>query len=427
MNFFTKLSGLFAAWFAFGEDVEYNIAAVGGTYLILLCAGGTQLSVFLSFLFNFGFLLAGYYFTASEEDYDIYWTTPHCVLTLRLIGLTFDLYDGERARRQGRQVLSKDQKETALEETPSLLEILSHSFFLGGYFVGPPITMKKYKQSVSPSYQASLPDSPLGYGLQRLALGFLYLILHLIGSLWLPNDWPVSQQFSSSLLVTKLVLLVVWAKVAIAKYISAWLIAEGVWVISGTSFAGLSQEGEPNWSGCANVKIRRLESASQFHHIIESFNVFTNHWVSVYIYKRLKFLGIKTVSQGISLVFLAAWHGFHSGYFVTFSNEFFMVKVERDFLSICGRSQMVERWLRSPRLVSLFHLLGWLGVSLVLPLCFLPFALLTFSKFYPAYAATYFLLYAVFGSWPLIRGLVKWSLAGESDSIPEENVDKKKD
>ena len=238
--------------------MEYNIAAVGGTYLILLCAGGTQLSVFLSFLFNFGFLMAAYYFTASEEDYDICWTTPHCVLTLRLIGLTFDLYDGERARRQGRQALSKDQEETALEETPSLLEILSYTFFLGGYFVGPPIAMKKFKQSVSPTYQASLPDSPLGYGLQRLALGFLYLILHLIGSLWLPNDWPASQQFSSSLLVTKLVLLAVWAKVVIAKYISVWLIAEGVCVISGISFTGLSQQGEPDWNFHLYVVIASL-------------------------------------------------------------------------------------------------------------------------------------------------------------------------
>ena len=76
-------------------------------------------------------------------------SSSRCVLTLRLIGLTFDLYDGERARREGRQALSREQEETALEETPSLLEILSHSFFVGGYFVGPPIAMKKYLQSVS--------------------------------------------------------------------------------------------------------------------------------------------------------------------------------------------------------------------------------------------------------------------------------------
>lgn len=29
--------------------------------------------------------MAGYYFTATEH-YDIKWTMPHCVLTLKLIG-----------------------------------------------------------------------------------------------------------------------------------------------------------------------------------------------------------------------------------------------------------------------------------------------------------------------------------------------------
>jgi len=29
------------------------------------------------------------------ESYTIKWTTPHCVLTLRLIGLVCDVYDGQ--------------------------------------------------------------------------------------------------------------------------------------------------------------------------------------------------------------------------------------------------------------------------------------------------------------------------------------------
>lgn len=32
------------------------------------------------------YLLAGYYYTATGE-YDIKWTMPHCVLTLKLVGM----------------------------------------------------------------------------------------------------------------------------------------------------------------------------------------------------------------------------------------------------------------------------------------------------------------------------------------------------
>ena len=71
----------------------------------------------------------GYVYTETE-GYDICWTMPHCVLSLKLIGLTFDCYDGERARRLGEGVLSKDQRKSFLTDNPSLLEMLSHRFYL---------------------------------------------------------------------------------------------------------------------------------------------------------------------------------------------------------------------------------------------------------------------------------------------------------
>jgi len=32
----------------------------------------------------------------GTETYDIKWSMPQCVLTLRLIGLAFDLFDGKK-------------------------------------------------------------------------------------------------------------------------------------------------------------------------------------------------------------------------------------------------------------------------------------------------------------------------------------------
>lgn len=51
--------------------------------------------------------------------------------------------------------------------------------------------------------------------------------------------------------------------------------------------------------------------------------------LSSYFFKRLKFLGNKVLSQGLSLLFLALWHGLHSGYLVCFQMEFLIVIVER--------------------------------------------------------------------------------------------------
>lgn len=49
-----------------------------------------------------------------------------------------------------------------------------------------------------------------------------------------------------------------------------------------------------------------------------------------YVFKRLRFLGNKQLSQLLALLFLAVWHGLHSGYYVCFFNEFIVMKFEKD-------------------------------------------------------------------------------------------------
>lgn len=72
---------------------------------------------------------------------------------------------------------------------------------------------------------------------------------------------------------------------------------------------------------------------------------------SSYVFKRLKFLGNKLLSQALALFFLAIWHGLHSGYLVCFQMELLIVIVERQ-VRFVRRSRM-----RSPALA--FPLESW--------------------------------------------------------------------
>ena len=128
------LSGLLLAYWVIGDGVTHSLYTIFLTYVTLLALGGTLAAVSVSFVINMTYLLAGYWYEAREE-YDISWTMPQCVLCLRLIGLSWDLYDGERLKKNP-ESLSKDQQATALTHSPNILEMLSHSFFIGGYFVG---------------------------------------------------------------------------------------------------------------------------------------------------------------------------------------------------------------------------------------------------------------------------------------------------
>ena len=65
---------------------------------------------------------------------------PHCVLTLRLIGLCLDYYDGRKKPEQ----LNAHQKKMALVQAPTLLEMCGHVYFPGGFLVGPQFSMRRY-------------------------------------------------------------------------------------------------------------------------------------------------------------------------------------------------------------------------------------------------------------------------------------------
>lgn len=98
----------------------------------------------------------------------------------------------------------------------------------------------------------------------------------------------------------------------------------------GITYVGTDEQGKQDWSGCSNIKLIVFENATRFQHYIDSFNVQTNHWVAEYIYKRLKFLGSRLYSQIGTLVFLAIWHGLHSGYYMCFLMEFMVMLCERE-------------------------------------------------------------------------------------------------
>lgn len=70
------------------------------------------------------------------------------------------------------------------------------------------------------------------------------------------------------------------------------------------------------------------------------------------MYKRLRFLNNKTYSQLGVLLFLAIWHGYHSGYYLTFFYEFMIMLVENNVstltLDVSCRVQILRQdWVIS--------------------------------------------------------------------------------
>lgn len=104
------------------------------------------------------YLSYGYYITQTGLEYSFTWTIPQCVMTLRLIALSFDIYDGKRneiikkkfddeddLKKSQPQIINEDN---AITKVPNLLELLSHAYFPGSIIMGPLISFKKYQEYI---------------------------------------------------------------------------------------------------------------------------------------------------------------------------------------------------------------------------------------------------------------------------------------
>ncbi|KAH8408074.1 hypothetical protein KR222_008826, partial [Zaprionus bogoriensis] len=317
------LCGLSLCYFNYGSDTYHSLLAIFTTHIMVSALrGAPTLMLTLNFLFHMSYLLLGYYYTASNE-YDILWTMPHCILTLRMIGYGFDISDGLKNEAE----LSKDQKATALTQQPSLLELLAYSYFPSSFLVGPQFPYRRYKSFTDGEFRQY--EGYFEAGVKRLGVGLVYMAVCQLGLKFLPDEYFLSPEFAAESFIKRIYYLGFWAKFSLYKYISCWLLTEGALMCIGFTYKGSDAEGKPDWSGCSNVKLKLLESGNTMQHYVQSFNVNTNQWVAHYIFKRLKFLNNRTISYGAALAFLAVWHGFHSGYYMAFVMEYMIVSVEK--------------------------------------------------------------------------------------------------
>ncbi|KAG8130204.1 putative Lysophospholipid acyltransferase 5-like protein [Naja naja] len=348
--------------------------------------------------FNFAnvfqtYLMAGYYFTATEH-YDIKWTMPHCVLTLKMIGLVIDYYEG----RKEEESLAPDQKQFAVRGVPTLLEVSGFTYFYGAFMVGPQFSMTRYQKLVKGELTDVPGQRPNSFvpALNRLLLGTFFMIIYTVASPYIDEEYLTSDDYMKHSFWFRCFYILIWGKIMLYKYVTCWLVTEGVCILTGLGYNGRDEKGLPQWDACANMKIWMFETTPYFTGTIASFNTNTNNWLARYIYKRLKFLGNKLLSQALSLLFLAVWHGLHCGYLVCFQMEFLIVAVERQAIKLVNDSPFLSALASNIILRPFFYLIQqtihwmFMGYSLV------PFCLFSWEKWIKVYMSIYFAGHVLF-------------------------------
>lgn len=222
------LCGIAICLFNYGLLIYHSLFAVLVSYVLITFLNSTAL-IATSFVFHLSYLLIGYYYT-STTTYDITWTMPHCVLILRLIALAFDISDGQRPLSE----LSVENKKSMLTKKPTLIEIASFSYFPASFLIGPQISYRRFDSFINNEF-----DKYPGYmeaGLKRGLVGITYLLVNVVGSAFVSDSFILSNNFTNNHgIIARLLLLGVWGRVTLYKYISCWLLTESVAMCFGKS------------------------------------------------------------------------------------------------------------------------------------------------------------------------------------------------
>ncbi|KAH8551199.1 MBOAT, membrane-bound O-acyltransferase family-domain-containing protein [Umbelopsis sp. PMI_123] len=397
-NSFLLASGLALSFFFNGLQIFHSLITVLITYGILWFADqlhDRKSGAIAVFIFNGLYLLMGYW-GKSGDEYEINWTMSQCVLCLRLMGLGMDLYDGREGAAQpskmpGSQSVKDDIKvkrsplsfgqDTALEILPSLSHVLAYSYFPSAFLIGPQFSYSLYRKfitfeqfdNLSPIKLENAKVSQRKYVEKCVTISTIYLLAQqIIGSKY-ATSYLLTSEFASLNIFKRLVIF--------------WI--TGACALFGISFAGPNND-QADFSGLANVAPKVYELATSTNQVIASFNMNTNLWVKVYIFKRLKFLNNKSISQAASLAFLAVWHGFHFNYFLTFLMEF--LDVEAEGILAKHLVPLVHPEIqKNPTLRPVWKVVAWLTCTFTVNYAMVGFDLLLFRKAWIAYKNVWFL------------------------------------
>lgn len=400
-NNYILISGFSLAVFFSGLDIYHSLITIlVSYYLCYLCDQFhiRKAGAFAVWIFNAIYLLSAYY-TLATDEYDIGWLTTQCVLCLRLMGFSSDFMDGASVIKNKESITTPPlvrvhsfvASDTPLRDLPQLREFLGYCYFPSAFLIGPQFSFSLYKRFLSGPYNgAKLDDKEytekmqIVYVLRCVAVGLFYIaVLQLVGALF-PTSYVLTPEYAALPFWKRWITFWMCGKLVYVKYIGVWLLTEGA-----SAYFGITYQGTDDFSGLANAKPLEFELMTSIEHLIPTFNINTNVWVKHYVFKRLRFLGNKDVSQLGALLFLALWHGFHYNYFETFLLEFVFIYTERVLRA--RLFYLVQPVIEQQSTCAFFawKALAWLTTQTFLNYAIVGFDLLTLSKGFKAYASVY--------------------------------------
>ena len=333
-HLYFAITGIAAGCWALGiQSVYHQLFCIFVNFSVLKAFRGNVYSTAFLFVFQLGFNFFGYMLNESGNE----WLT-HYVLVLRLIGHAMDTYDGTKHKDQ----LSKDQLALRLEHPLSLIETLSHCFFVGSYFTGPQHSFATFKASLERNQRNGDLTGSSGLALKLFFQGLVFAMTTFVGNMYFPKTYVTSTEFRENNPIMARLIVFIYTQSELTKLVTAFSLSDSACVLAGMTYNGTAAAGTIDWSGWKTVDLKKLFLSTTPTGRIEGNNLTTNKWSFLYIFKRLRFLGNKALSKFLTLIFLAVWHGPYFGFIWYFSYAFVLTIWEEDIKDLVTKSSTLQ-------------------------------------------------------------------------------------
>jgi len=347
-------SGIFLAQWMFGPEWFNSLFSSLVTYVLLWLAeivpplGRYRHIIILVWMM--GYMTAAHLWRLHVDylGWNMDYTGPQMILTIKLTSLAFNLYDGHRRSKYESIIVNNKKaledkslpadKQRSLQNenrkysgwiklsTPRLPDILSYLGYVylpSSFFAGPAFEYSIYEASVTGSIFQTGKDKPnydwsgrLVATVKKLLFGIVFLGLTVYA---MNNGIAASTMYSVPVLTgTSFINRVAWNWIVLffarCKYYFAWLVAEGSTNLAGFGYEPAVGTTPSSWESVKNIDVFGFELASDITAGSKAWNVGTSKWLSQYCGLRVP----RSISLNAVYFLSAFWHGFYPGYYLTF-------------------------------------------------------------------------------------------------------------
>ena len=342
-NFFIISVGLFymVGLFNLWTGLRTIFISAGGAYAIAKYIDGPYMP-WIGFVFLMGHMSINQLYrqiAATPGVVDV--TAAQMVMVMKLTGFCWNVYDG----RQPEKDLVDFQKVRAIRQMPNLLDYAGYILFFPSFFVGPAFDYADYRLWIETTMfdvppgtevprvrkQRKIPRSGTPAALKAVQ-GLIWIGLYLqLGKLY-NAEVLLSDDYAKLGFLRRVWILHMFGFTARTKYYGVWHLTEGACILSGMGFKGVDPKtGKVSWNRLQNVNPIGIETAQNSRAYLENWNMNTNNWLRNYIYLRVTPKGRKPGFRASLATFgtSAVWHGFYSGYYLTFAFAAFIQTVAK--------------------------------------------------------------------------------------------------